>query len=81
MALNSSAVENGALVQRIDLSSDSLKEENVIAGFKMCGIPRLNRNKVLSMPPAIDIKNNQDTQNVQKTTDAVENSFKELLQN
>lgn len=60
---------------------DSLKEENVIAGFKKCGIAPLNRNKVLSMlPQIIDDEENQNPENIQKNNEAVDNSFKELLQ-
>lgn len=60
---------------------DSLKEENVIAGFKKCGLAPLNRNKVLSMLPKIiyeEVK--QNPENIEKDTEAVDNSFKELLQ-
>ncbi|KAK9883062.1 hypothetical protein WA026_001267 [Henosepilachna vigintioctopunctata] len=60
---------------------DLLKEENVIAGFKKCGLAPLNRNKVLSMlPKIIDEDVNQNPENIQKDTEAVDNSFKELLQ-
>lgn len=52
----------------------------MIAGFKNGGIAPLNRNKVLSMLAGIDVDNNQDTENIQKTTNAVDNSFKEPLQ-
>ena len=60
---------------------DSLKEENVISGFKKCGIAPLNRNKVLSMlPKIIDDEENQNPKNIQKNTEAVDRSFQELLQ-
>ena len=60
---------------------DSLKEENVISGFKKCGIAPLNRNKVLSMlPKIIDDEENQNPENIQKNTEAVDRSFQELLQ-
>ena len=62
--------------------SDSLKEEIVISGFKKCGIAPLNRNKVLSMlPKIIDDEENQNPENIQKNTEAVDRSFQELLQN
>ena len=60
---------------------DSLKEENVIAGFRKCGIAPLDRNKVLSMLPGTGIVDkNQDMNNLEESTNAVDNSFKELLQ-
>lgn len=60
---------------------DSLKEENVIAGFKKCGLAPLNRNKVLSMLPKIIPESHQNPENIQKDTEAVDKSFKQLLQN
>lgn len=60
---------------------DSLKGENVIAGFRKCGIAPLDRNKVLSMLPGTGIVDkNQDMNNLEESTNAVDNSFKELLQ-
>lgn len=60
---------------------DSLKEENVIAGFRKCGIAPLDRNKVLSMLPGTGIVDkNHDMNNLEESTNAVDNSFKELLQ-
>lgn len=60
---------------------DSLKGENVIAGFKKCGLVPLNRNKVLSMlPKIIDEEENQNPEDIQKDTEAVDKSFQELLQ-
>lgn len=58
----------------------SLREENVVAGFKKCGIAPLNRNKVLSMLPGTSIIDKSQETETQQQTDAIDNSFKELLQ-
>ncbi|XP_063221130.1 uncharacterized protein LOC134530328 [Bacillus rossius redtenbacheri] len=58
----------------------SLKEKNVIAGFRKCGIVPLNRNNVLSMLPGTGIDQNQAMINLEESTNAVDKIFKELLQ-
>lgn len=61
---------------------DSLKEENVIAGFKKCGIVPLNRNKVLDMLPSVETASNDEpgtSTGSQKSAEALDSSLLELL--
>lgn len=62
---------------------ESLKEANVIAGFKKCGIVPLNRKKVLDMLPPLDSNISSGTSTPtagQQTAEALDSSLLELLQ-
>lgn len=62
---------------------DSLKEDNVVAGFRKCGIVPLDRNKVLNMLPKTDLNagtNNSRNGGVTPVrVEAIDDTFKELL--
>lgn len=68
---------------------DTLKEKNVLSGFKKCGIYPLCRQKVLSMLPTIDAPNNYDGNNsgahtggttpVSIRLESIDDTFKDLL--
>lgn len=56
---------------------DSLKEANVVSGFKKCGIAPLNRTKVLEMLPGE--KQRSQPPKDQQQAEAIDNTFKDLL--
>lgn len=61
---------------------DSLKEDNVVSGFRKCGIVPLDRNKVLNMLPKTDSIAGDNSRNESVApvrVQAIDDTFKELL--
>lgn len=59
---------------------DSLKGENVVAGFKKCGIAPLSRNKVLQMLPSVNNTDlNESSNERDESCKAIDASLLELL--
>ncbi|KAG8295862.1 hypothetical protein J6590_070742 [Homalodisca vitripennis] len=62
---------------------ETCKSENVLAGFKKCGISPLDRTKVLDRLPKTSFTNtsNQATNTSESSIQEIDDVFKELLKN
>lgn len=81
---NEATIQKSKFPSLLNKLCESCKSENVISGFRKCGIVPLNRKEVLKMLPSSDLSI-ESTQSSRATTPAlspvaaIDASFKELL--